>query len=289
MRCTSCRNQQEVHFFDSVQRILLREEDVPEKGQNVVHIGTVVAVEVCIHLNGIVIREQHIPQQRQNIIHVHVAVQIHVTPQVHNLRLTTVDTNAVLELMSQSIDVAVIIAVATLGASVSGEALFGTSTYWQHMVSKFPELQRGESASKTGLKHIPPQVFKQMVRLTKQSQRIEAALDSTNMFNAKSKAEEVKKLLARYIPAVEEMATQLKKYGVAFEEFEDLQAENEQLTKELDAAKRGSITEKLEQAKLQREYRDAKAILDRIPPEILNQLRKESRAVQRDTPEDLRH
>lgn len=161
--------------------------------------------------------------------------------------------------------------------------------YWQHMVSKFPELQRGESASKTGLKHIPPQVFKQMVRLTKQSQRIEAALDSTNMFNAKSKAEEVKKLLARYIPAVEEMATQLKKYGVAFEEVEELQAENEQLTRELDAAKRGSITEKLEQAKLQREYRDAKAILDRIPPEILNQLRKESRAVQRDTPEDLRH
>ena len=133
--------------------------------------------------------------------------------------------------------------------------------YWQHTVSKFPELQRGESASKTGLKHIPPQVFKQMVRLTQQSQRIEAALDSTNMFNAKSKAEEVKKLLARYIPAVEE----------------------------LDAAKRGSITEKLEQAKLQREYKQAKAILDRIPPEILNQLRKESRAVQRDTPEDLRH
>ena len=56
-----------------------------------------------------------------------------------------------------------------------------------------------------------------------------------------------------------------------------------------ESLKRGSIAEKLEQAKLQREYRDAKAILDRIPPEILNQLRKESRAVQRDTPEDLRH
>ena len=160
--------------------------------------------------------------------------------------------------------------------------------YWQHMVSEYPELQRGESASTTGLKHIPPQVFKQMVRLTKQSQRIEAALDSANMFNAKSKAEEVKALLARYIPAVEKMATQLKKYGVAFEEVEDLQAENEQLTRELDAAKQGSITEKLEHYKLQREYKQAKAILDRIPPELLNQLRKKSRAVQRDVPEDLR-
>ena len=140
--------------------------------------------------------------------------------------------------------------------------------YWHHMVSKYPELQRGESASKTGLKHIPPQVFKQMVRLTKQSRRIEAALDSTNMFNAKSKAAEVKHLLTTYIPAVEKMATQLKKYGVAFEEVEELQVENEQLTRDLDAAKRGSLTEKLEQAKLQQEYKQAKAILDRIPPEI---------------------
>ena len=65
------------------------------------------------------------------------------------------------------------------------------------------------------------------------------------------------------------MATQLKKYGVAFEEVEELQAENEQLARELDAAKRGSITEKLEQAKLQREYREARVILDRIPPEII--------------------
>ena len=140
--------------------------------------------------------------------------------------------------------------------------------YWQHMVGKFPELQRGESASKTGLKHIPPQVFKQMVRLTKQCQRIEAALDSTNMFNTKSKVEEVKRLLASYIPAVEKMATQLKKYGIAFEEVEELQAENEQLSRELDVAKRGSISEKLEQTKLRQEYIQAVALLDRIPPEI---------------------
>ena len=161
--------------------------------------------------------------------------------------------------------------------------------YWQHMVSEYPELERGESASKTGRKHIPPQVFKQMVRLTKKRQRIEALLDNVNMFNAKGKAEEIRQLLDSYIPDVEKMATQMKKSKAAFAEVEDLEAENEQLARELDAAKRGSITEKLEQAKLQQEYKQAKAILDRIPPDILNQLRKESRAVQRDTPEDLRH
>ena len=88
------------------------------------------------------------------------------------------------------------------------------------------------------------------------------------MFNTKSKVEEVKHLLASYIPAVEKMATQLKKYGVAFEEVEELQAENELLTHQLDAVMRGSITERLEQTKLRQEYKQAVALLDRIPPEI---------------------
>ena len=140
--------------------------------------------------------------------------------------------------------------------------------YWQHMVAKYPELQRGESASNTGRMHIPPQVFKQMVRLTKKRQRIETVLDSINMFNGKAKAEEVSKLLDGYIPDVEKMATLLKKYGVAFESLQDLEDENAELTKELDSAKRSSISERLEHYKLQREYQQAKAVLDRIPPEI---------------------
>ncbi len=75
----------------------------------------------------------------------------------------------------------------------------------------------------------------------------------------------------------------------AIEKAEELQAENAQQTRELDAATRRSITEKLEHAKLWQEYREARAILDQILPEILNQLRKESRAIQWDTPEDLCH
>ena len=140
--------------------------------------------------------------------------------------------------------------------------------YWQHMVGKYPELQRGESASTTGRMHIPPQVFKQMVRLTKKRQKIEAVLDSINMFNGKAKAEEVSKLLDGYIPDVEKMATLLKKYGAAFENVQAIEEENAELTKELDAVKRGSVNERLEYYKLQREYQQAKAVLDRIPPEI---------------------
>ena len=34
--------------------------------------------------------------------------------------------------------------------------------YWEHMVKKYPDLERGESASETGRDHIPTRVFKQM-------------------------------------------------------------------------------------------------------------------------------
>jgi hypothetical protein len=39
--------------------------------------------------------------------------------------------------------------------------------FWKHMVKKYPDLERGESASQTGRDHIPPRVFKEMTRLTK--------------------------------------------------------------------------------------------------------------------------
>ena len=45
--------------------------------------------------------------------------------------------------------------------------------FWEHMVKKYPDLERGESASETGRDHIPPRVFKEMTRLTKQKTKLE--------------------------------------------------------------------------------------------------------------------
>ena len=46
-----------------------------------------------------------------------------------------------------------------------------------YMVEKYPDLERGESASKTGRKHIPTRLFKQAVNLSKQARAIEATQD----------------------------------------------------------------------------------------------------------------
>ena len=107
-------------------------------------------------------------------------------------------------------------------------------TKWQddfhaYMVEKYPDLERGESASKTGRKHIPTRLFKQAVNLSKQARAIEATLGDITPFNAGKKKEEALSLLKKWFPQMENFSGQLKKYKVT---INDLLAENEQLKPE---------------------------------------------------------
>ena len=145
--------------------------------------------------------------------------------------------------------------------------------FWEHMVKKYPDLERGESASETGRDHIPPRVFKEMTRLTKQKAKLEELLSDINPFNIKGKTAEIGVLLDKYIPSIEQMHTTMKKYQVAFAETasenEALKTENAQLEKSLEKATKESTLKKLADAKLHRDYEDAVAVLDRIPKEVL--------------------
>ena len=145
--------------------------------------------------------------------------------------------------------------------------------FWEHMVKKYPDLERGESASETGRDHIPPRVFKEMTRLTKQKAKLEELLSDINPFNIKGKTAEIGVLLDKYIPSVEQMHTTMKKYRVAFTETasenEALKTENAQLEKSLEKATKESTLKQLADARLRRDYEDAVAVLDRIPEEVL--------------------
>ena len=145
--------------------------------------------------------------------------------------------------------------------------------FWEHLVQKYPDLERGESASQTGRDHIPPRIFKEMTCLNKQRQKLDELLKDIGPFNSKKRAAEISKLLDGYIPAVEKMRTQLKKYSTAFTstkaENEKLKKKNKKLSESLEEANHESVLKKLNDAKLQREYQEALAVLERIPPEIV--------------------
>ena len=122
------------------------------------------------------------------------------------------------------------------------------------MVRTYPELERGESASQTGRDHIPPRVFKEMTRLTKQKAKLEELLAGIGAFNAKSRAAGIAALLDKYISAVEQMHTTMKKYQVVFTattaENKKLKQENAQLEQSLDKATKESTLKQLADAKL---------------------------------------
>ena len=145
--------------------------------------------------------------------------------------------------------------------------------FWEHMVQKYPDLERGESASQTGRDHIPPRIFKEMTHLTQQRQKLDQLLTGIGPFNSKKRASEISELLDSYIPAVEKMRTQLKKYSTAFTstkaENEKLKRKNKKLSESLEEANHESVLKKLNDAKLQREYEEALAVLERIPSEVL--------------------
>ena len=140
-------------------------------------------------------------------------------------------------------------------------------TKWQddfhaYMVEKYPDLERGESASKTGRKHIP----------TKQARAIEAALDGINPLNAGKKKEEALSMLKKWFPQMENFSGQLKKYKVT---INDLLAENEKLETRAKASEKGKMKDTMERAKLESELHDMQRLVDRIPPDILAELKRQ--------------
>ena len=138
--------------------------------------------------------------------------------------------------------------------------------FWKHMVKKYPDLERGESASETGRTHIPPRLFKEAVHLNRMKDQIMAILNESNPFNKKSKTEELETLLDKYIPGVEVMRTKLKKYDKTYKELTE---ENAELEKKLSSASKESVRKKLEISQKLNELDELRRTVDAIPDEVI--------------------
>ncbi len=144
--------------------------------------------------------------------------------------------------------------------------------FYAYMVEKCPNLERGESASKTGRKHIPTRLFKQAVNLSKQAKAIEKALDGISPLNAGKKKEEALSMLKKWFPQMENFSGQLKKYKVT---IADLLEENRKLEARAKASEKGKLKDTMERAKLESELHNIQRVLDRIPPDVLAELKQQ--------------
>ncbi len=152
--------------------------------------------------------------------------------------------------------------------------------FWEHMVKKYPDLERGESASETGRDHIPPRLFKEAVHLNRMKEQILKLMTDTNLLNKKSKMEELEALLDKYVPATEALRTKLRKYDKAYKALSD---ENSALEAELQTAKDDSkerIADRLKYGKTEQELCELHALIDNIPPEIVAAYRRKTTGLQ---------
>lgn len=141
--------------------------------------------------------------------------------------------------------------------------------FWKHMVRRWPDLERGESASETGRTHIPPRLFKEAAHLNRQRDMLMKLLGEVNPLNAKKKSAEIEALLEQYIPGVERMQTQMRKYDAA---YKALRTENIELKKQVDSSKE-SIKHRLEVSQKLQELEELRQTVNNIPPEILQAYR----------------
>ena len=144
--------------------------------------------------------------------------------------------------------------------------------YWTYMEKKYPDLERGESASETGRTHQPPRIFKQATKMHRLEQKLRELLSSINPMNAKRVREEILKILDDYIPGVAELMTKTKALKRSEKE---LLGEIAALKKEANASK-PSVQRLLElerkvqeQEELQRTIASLQQTLTAIPPEII--------------------
>lgn len=145
--------------------------------------------------------------------------------------------------------------------------------FWKHMVEKYPNLERGESASLTGREHIPPRLYKEAAHLTSQAKEITDLLESTNFLNAGKNTDKAVELLQKFFPAMENFQTQIRKYDKTIRslktETTSLKNQTEDLTKQVKVAKSSSMRKKMDDARLRADYKNLQHLVERIPPEIL--------------------
>ena len=119
--------------------------------------------------------------------------------------------------------------------------------------------------------HLPVQTGGQSPQTDKNH---EATLDGITSFNAGKKKEEALSLLKKWFPQMENFSGQLKKYKVT---INDLLAENEKLEARAKASEKGKMKDTMERAKLESELKDIQRLVDRIPPEVLAELKRQQR------------
>ena len=106
------------------------------------------------------------------------------------------------------------------------------------------------------------------IRLTKQAEKIQTALNGINPLNIGKKREEVVGMLQKFFPEMENFETKVQRYK---REFERLEKENAALTKKVDAAK-PKITDMISNGNLFNEAQFLRKFYNAVPEDMRQEI-----------------
>lgn len=162
--------------------------------------------------------------------------------------------------------------------------------YYAHMVEKFPDLNRGIPSKVTHRKHIPNHFYKSANLLYEHYEEIVAAISDIGLISNAKKKDEAISLIGKYAPEMAAMKSQLKMTDKHIDDLEkalqtmhrcnddknDVICEQKQEISDL----KDKVAElNYKQRMLQRQF-------DRIPPEILEQLKRDEQRRRKEERED---
>lgn len=182
----------------------------------------------------------------------------------------------------------------TPGGKLSSKTLIGgpkgmeklQDDFHEHMSRKYLDLTRGISKKITKRRHISPQMYKQAAELYKHYEEILAAINDIGMIgNARAK-EEAKELLGRYAPELATVKTQLESTQKYIEVLEGRLASSEMTISnknhELNAKDQALFEERSKVNQLEYQQKKLAGLLNRIPPELRDELLKGKKAKERE-------
>jgi hypothetical protein len=159
-------------------------------------------------------------------------------------------------------------------------------TKWQTdfhdwMSTDYPDLERGISASETKRKHLPLWLFKSAERLDIQFEQVRQALGDIGAFNAGKKRDEALAILADWLPDARKLTAQVKTVDGEIERLKDrvcdfadnndwLRSQNYEQEQDIKSLERNAYD-------LQQQLKKQQRLLDKIPPEVIEQLNKQTK------------
>ncbi len=151
--------------------------------------------------------------------------------------------------------------------------------FYEYMIKFYPKLERGEPARDTHRKHIPTSVFKSAYRLQKMQLEIESILETTNILNTGKNTAKVAALIKKFVPRVESFETQVNMLSKSFKRAAE---ENAEHSKALDGYKDKTFKQNRELANLKYTVNELYDFLNKIPAEIIEQVKETEKKAQRE-------